>query len=68
MRTLSGRELHLHQLLGKRQAGCADLPPDDGVPESSRTNTDDRLPLVSLSRVEGGDGIVERRDVADVCA
>src|SRR5262245_44646144 len=29
-------------------------------------NADDRLPLASLSPVEGGDGIVEGRDVADV--
>src|SRR5215210_9511318 len=36
------------------------------LPESSRTNADDRLPLASLGRVEGGDGIVEGRDVADV--
>src|SRR6185503_7520658 len=35
--------------------------------ESSRTNANDRLPLDPLGRVEGGDGIVERRDVADVC-
>jgi hypothetical protein len=33
-----------------------------------RTNADDRLPFESLGRVEGGDGIVEGRDVADVCA
>ena len=37
----------------------------------SRTNADDRLPLDPLGidplgRVEGGDGIVEGRDVADV--
>src|SRR5207248_10668771 len=32
----------------------------------SRTTADDRLPLASLSPVEGGDGIVEGRDVADV--
>src|SRR5437667_12819735 len=32
----------------------------------SRTNADDRLPVASLGRVEGGDGIVEGRDVADV--
>src|SRR5437763_16923020 len=32
----------------------------------SRTNADDRLPLASLGPVEGGDGIVEGRDVADV--
>src|SRR6516164_1652848 len=34
--------------------------------ESSRTNADDRLPLASLGRVQGGDGFVEGRDVADV--
>src|SRR5678815_1409098 len=33
----------------------------------SRTNADDRLPLAPLGRVEGGDGIVEGRNVADVC-
>src|SRR5262249_1641674 len=32
----------------------------------SRTNADDRLPLASLGRVQGGDGIVEGRDVANV--
>src|SRR5258707_6121888 len=32
----------------------------------SRTNADDRLPLASLGPVEGGDGVVEGRDVADV--
>src|SRR3954453_8249469 len=31
-----------------------------------RTNADDRLPRASLARVEGGDGIVEGRDDADV--
>src|ERR1051326_4413276 len=36
------------------------------IPESSRMNADDRLSLASLGRVEGGDGIVESRDVADV--
>jgi hypothetical protein len=36
------------------------------IPESSRTNADDRLPRASLGRVEGGDGIVEGRDGADV--
>src|SRR5690242_18283498 len=36
------------------------------LPESSRTNADDRLPPASLGRVEGGDGIVESRDGADV--
>src|SRR4051812_43286405 len=32
----------------------------------SRTNADDRLPRASLGRVEGGHGIVEGRDVANV--
>src|ERR1051326_7218300 len=32
----------------------------------SRTNADDRLPLASLGPVEGGDGVVEGRDVVDV--
>src|SRR5437660_7233436 len=32
----------------------------------SRTNADDRLPRASLGRVEGGDGVVEGCDVADV--
>src|SRR6478609_10188139 len=32
----------------------------------SRTNADDRLPADPLSRVEGGDGVVEGRHVADV--
>src|SRR5262245_38451783 len=34
--------------------------------ETSRTNVDDRLTPPSLGRVEGGDGILEGRDVADV--
>ena len=29
-------------------------------------NADDRLPVTSLGRVEGGDRVVEGRDVADV--
>src|SRR6201981_2193945 len=32
----------------------------------SRTNADDRLPLASLGRVQGGDGVVEGRYLADV--
>src|SRR5215472_3043074 len=32
----------------------------------SRANSDDRLPVASLGRVEGGDGVVEGRDIADV--
>ena len=38
------------------------------LPESSRTNADDRLSLDPLGRVEGGDGIVEGSHVADVCS
>src|SRR5205814_6280155 len=34
--------------------------------ESSRANANDRLPRPSLGRVEGREGIVEGRDVADV--
>ena len=34
--------------------------------EHLRTNADDRLPRASLRRVEGGEGVVEGRDVADV--
>src|SRR5215471_508454 len=36
------------------------------VSPSSRTNANDRLPRAPLGRVEGGDGIVERRDGPDV--
>src|SRR5207248_5858696 len=32
----------------------------------SRTNADDRLPDDPLGRIEGGDGVVEGRDLADV--
>src|SRR5215211_2555564 len=32
----------------------------------SRTNADDRLALDPLGRVQGGDGVIEGRDVADV--
>src|SRR5215468_10251200 len=32
----------------------------------SRTNADDRLPVDPLGRIEGSDGVVEGRDVADV--
>src|SRR5258707_15051765 len=32
----------------------------------SRTNADNRLPPASLGPVEGGDGVIEGRDVADV--
>src|SRR5215470_2594114 len=37
------------------------------IPESSRMNADERLPLDPFGRVEGGDGIVEGSHVADVC-
>ena len=36
------------------------------VPESSRTNADDRLPLASLGLVEGGNGVVKSRYGANV--
>src|SRR4051812_10645782 len=35
-------------------------------PEVSGASADDRLPFVSLGRLEGGDGVVEGRDDADV--
>src|SRR5437588_40955 len=35
-------------------------------PECSWTNADDRLPRAPLGRVEGRNGVVERRDVADI--
>src|SRR4051795_9191273 len=49
----------------------AAAPPKPGrlescVNDSLRTNADDRLPGDPLGRIEGGDGIVEARDVADV--
>src|SRR6185312_14800425 len=37
-------------------------------PRSLLTNTDDRLPPASLGRIQGGDGVVEGRDVANVCS
>ena len=40
---------------------CADMQT-----QASRTDADDRLPRASLGRVEGGDGFVEGRDIADV--
>ena len=54
-----------------RPGHAADADPRGGhepvaVPESLWTNADDRLPRAPLGRVEGGDGIVEGRDVADV--
>ena len=58
--------LYRHQLVRGRQARCADLLFEDRLAESLRANVDDRLPVASLGRVEGGDGIVEGRDVADV--
>jgi hypothetical protein len=38
----------------------------DGASRPSRADADDRLPLNPLGRVEGGDGVVEGRDIADV--
>ena len=37
-------------------------------PEFSGMNADDRLSLGPFGGVEGGDGIVESNQVADVCA
>ena len=37
------------------------------LPQSSRSNADDRLSLDPFDRVEGGDGIVEGSHGADVC-
>jgi hypothetical protein len=34
--------------------------------ESSRTNVSGRLPIDPLGRIEGGDGVSEGRDIADV--
>src|SRR6266568_4937766 len=42
------------------------LPLSPSVSESLWTNADDCLAAAVLCRVEGGDGIVEGRDVADV--
>ena len=53
---------------GRREGGdnpCGRAEPLT-LPESSRTNADDRLPRAPLGRVEGGDSFVEGRDVADV--
>src|SRR5262245_45407228 len=47
-------------------ASAADGVQPLALPESSRANANDRLPRASLGRVEGGDGIVEGRDGADV--
>src|SRR5262245_3267275 len=48
--------------------GKADLTSDHVRTGTCRsgTNADNRLPRAALSRVEGGDGIVEGRDAADV--
>ena len=46
------------------RSGFPSLVP--ALPGCLLPNADDRLPLASLSRVEGGDGIVEGRNVADV--
>ncbi|MBQ0906106.1 hypothetical protein KBX63_29710 [Micromonospora sp. U21] len=54
---------HPARLVRQQERRCV----RDAVPESLRTNADDRLSLDPLGRVEGGDGVVEGRDVADVC-
>ena len=52
----------------RRRRGSAEATGDRSkcVNDSLRTNADDRLPGDPLGRIEGGDGIVEGRDVADV--
>src|SRR5690242_19565319 len=50
---------------GRREGGdspCGRAEPLT-LPESSRTNPDDRLPRAPLGRVEGGDSLVDGRDV-----
>src|SRR5207248_10676764 len=54
-----------------RPGHAADADPRGGQhrslsPGPLRTNADDRLPVASPGRVEGGDGVVEGGDVADV--
>src|SRR6185312_295549 len=71
----------LDDRLHRKKSGIATLPrqadevalplslPDGRAPrhpEPSRKNADDGLALASPGRVQGGDGIVEGRDVADV--
>src|SRR5947199_8148115 len=53
---------------GRREGGdnpCGRAEPLT-LPESSRTNADDRLPRAPLGRGEDADSFVEGRDVADV--
>ena len=40
----------------------------EALPDSLRTNADDRLSLDPIGAVEGGNGIVEGSHVADVCS
>src|SRR5207253_4032825 len=54
------------QIRGARKGDRAGLSVASAVSESLWTNADDRLPVASFGRVEGGDGIVEGRDGADV--
>src|SRR5690349_6692602 len=51
---------------GKRRGPGYVVTGAAAVSESSWTNADDRLSVASLGRVEGGDSIVEGRDVANV--
>src|SRR5690348_10159665 len=51
-------------LLGQRPTGRTAWRSEPSVP--LRTNADDRLSCDPLGRVEGRDGLVEGRDVADV--
>jgi hypothetical protein len=47
-------------------SGCMDSSDCIRLPGIRTPNADDRLPLASFGRAEGGDSIVEGRDVADV--
>src|SRR6476620_2831477 len=51
---------------GHGYEAAADGVQPRGAAESLRANANDRLPWASLGRVEGGDGLVEGRDGADV--
>src|SRR5581483_4687525 len=53
--------------LGSTQQNASDLASAQSIGAwRSRTNADDRLSRAPLGRIEGGDGIVEARDLADI--
>src|SRR5213082_816689 len=57
----------LHKGLRVYRRLMSSLPGRYSIPESSRTNADDRLSLDPFGPVEGGDAIVEGSHFADVC-